>query len=150
MIDKSVKLSELEVGPHFITVYGTPRSSMFSLARNFYKDLRRSRKDIFKFQQKDLAHEPNDPNVYHPYGQPDQLGKKHITHFHVRFPGGPLTEDLNYIIDTLKKFVSFPGDIVMSEVSDYDKEGIGYPTQGDMDYFDYIEFLRKGEWKCPR
>jgi len=147
MRDREIKLSELELGPHFITVFGTPRPNMLNLAKTFYQELKRSRKDIFKFQQKNLAHEPNDPNVYHPYGQPKETGKEYTTHFHIRFPGGPSEEDVTYVINTLSKFISMSDKVRTYKLLSDDKDGIGYPLQEDREYFDYIEFLRKGDWK---
>ncbi len=64
-------ISEIELGPHFITVW--LRTSPVQLAEKMYYDFCTAYPDLADIQQDRFGHEPNDPNVYHPYGEPNEV-----------------------------------------------------------------------------
>ena len=145
--DRILFISEIEIGPHFLTVYGFPNSNILKLGETMYHYIKRYKKDIFNLQQDRLSHIINDPNVFHPYGQPDEIGKKDIRHFHIKYGYRPIQEDVNEIIGICEKYANLRDDIVITDLLDFDKNNIGYPEiPMDMDYLDWVNYLREGTW----
>lgn len=140
-----MKAFEIEIGYHYLTVFMTDRRDVLLAGREMYAYINRRWKGIAPLQQKDLAHEPNDPNVYHPWGQPDELGKDYPFHFHVRLGKEPTDSDLEKLKEALMFIKVDIKDANVTSIRQYE-EGRTYPSiEGD--YFEWIVQMRTGEWK---
>ena len=135
-------ISEIELGPHFITVW--LKTSPVQLAEKMYYDFCAEHPDLALIQQDRFGHEPNDPNVYHPYGEPNEVRPEGPwKHFHVRYgyePGAgdimSLTRLLNKHANTSEAGITLLTDRVVREFS--------YPEIPDNheDYLAMIDGLR--------
>lgn len=132
-----VQLSEIEVGPHFITVYGTGGTEINQLAEKMYHAFMRKRPELKAIQQKSLAHEKDDPKVYHPLGQPNELGKRFSRHFHIRYGYMPTEQDVQEIKALLKKFCRY-GELDHTALKDPD-----YPEMNWDNHTEYLNWIEK-------
>lgn len=140
------RIVEIEMGPHFLTLYGDDRKWTIGIAREVYNKYIRKYPQNADIQQKNFTHEANDPNVYHPYGQPNELGREHYTHFHIRFDREPTEDDVDEIIDFLDNIgIPMKSPVLITRLEDLNPLHAEYPQRRDgEDYLSYIERLRKG------
>ncbi len=147
-----VKIHEIEVGPHFLTVYGLPyREFQIELAPKVYKAFLKKRPALKDIQQQDFTHRPNDPNCYHPYGEPVKF-RKAFRHFHMRYGYSPSNSDVGEVIEMLVAFphVSLHEEFKVTRLEDNrtdEHKDLSYPSMEGMTYEQYISMLRKGDWR---
>ena len=142
LLFRELVLSEVELGPHFITVYGKDRRWMLELARVMYTAVRRTCPDIAAIQQPELAHEPHDPRVYHTLGQPVELGKRFRWHFHIRYGRKPVEVDRELVVMMLSKFCKI-GELEYTVLDDPN-----YPTmdfKNDEEYLVWLDKIRNND-----
>ena len=94
------KVTELEIGHQFITVYGTPHSGLLQVGTNLWHHLRTPYREL---NRQNMRHIQGDPMIYHPYGNPIELGRDPYQHFHIITPGEPTREDLSNSVQLLIK-----------------------------------------------
>ena len=101
------EIVEIEIGPHFLTFYGGPRTEFLQFSRSLRPLFDEIRPELAKIQQKDFAHQPKDPRVYHPYGhpieyeRPGRILKERSTHFHIRYGYRPVMDDITQAIELI-------------------------------------------------
>ena len=135
-------ISEIELGPHFITVW--LKTSPVQLAEKMYHDFCAQHPDLASIQQDRFGHEPNDPNVYHPYGEPNEVRPEGpFKHFHIRYGYLPVTGDIMSLRRLLNKHAcTYDADITFLE--DRKVREFSYPAIPDNheDYLTMIDELR--------
>lgn len=139
-------ITRLEIGPHFVTVYGYPFYDLMNVARRAYSMFLKWRPDLEYIQQENFNHEKDDPNVYHPYGEPDTFFKDY-RHFHIRYGSKPTEEDIQLLWKLLARYKAYPTeDLEICQLGDYRVREFDYPLPPDnlSEYLDYIDKLRMG------
>ncbi len=146
--DTELEVSEIEMGTHFITVFGSPSMNILELGFKMDKFIKKEWKEIETFQEDRLRHMPGDPNVYHPYGGPDILDKKHHRHFHIRLGRKPTEADLEKVKLGLRLYIINLSKVKVTYIKQYDTDGLGYPPipKDKEKYLEWIDWLRTGEW----
>jgi hypothetical protein len=142
-----MKLTEIEIGPHFITLYSPQYREMLVASEKMYTWFLQSKPELAEIQQQNFIHEPNDPNVYHPFGEPNAF-RKGFRHFHIRYGRSVEQSDVDFILNNLDKGSIIKDDLIISNLEDNklpEFETKEYPVlQGN--YLEYIEELRTGRW----
>ena len=142
-------LHELEIGPHFITLYSTQYREMLESAEQLYSWFAEVKPEIADIQQYKFEHELNDPNVYHPFGAPNSF-RKAFRHFHIRYGRAVADEDVQFILDNLNEghISLLHKEFKITKLHHFklpEFKHLQYPPiEGP--YLSYIENLRKGEW----
>ena len=133
---------EVEIGPHFLTFYTKQLNEMLRDGVELYKLLP---KELQRINPQGLLHVNNDPNMYHPFGEPNNW-RPWFRHFHIRYGRNPTEQDIEDIKDI--GFLKFNDPLIISNLSDQrlpEFEAIEYPDV-EKDYNEYIKKLRSGEW----
>ena len=136
------EITEIELGPHFITVW--LRTSPVQLAEKMYYDFCAKHPDLASIQQDRFGHEPNDPNVYHPYGEPNEVRPEGPwKHFHVRYGYKPLADEVTDLVKLLNKHAN-TSDTRLVRLEDRKVKDFSYPEIPDNheDYLTMIDELR--------
>ena len=145
-------LHELEIGPHFITFYIKPKvfQELPDIGAEAYKKFLIAYPDLAEIQQKDFLHEENDPNVYHPFGEPNHF-REAFRHFHIRFGRTPLGSEVAEALELVKscsKLTTAPefktSALTNNRLPEF--KGIPYPKISGREYLKYIALLRTGDW----
>lgn len=143
-----VDIKEIEVGPHFLTIYGEERVDLFELAKRFKTRFEELRPELADIQQKDLAHERYDPRVYHPYGHPTAIPKQnrplHDTHvhFHIRYAYRPTENDIEQVKDILKELKALSVDTAkLTNLEDQKAYDWNYPEIPEGSHADYLAWI---------
>jgi len=143
-----LKFEELEIGPHFITLYTRQLDPMLKYAKKIYNEFITDFPEEKEIQQQDFLHEPNDPNVYHPFGIPNNF-RKAYRHFHIRTPN---FTDISWVLKRLERDGVKAEDFKTTYLENNRDEkfkDLKYPIYkglNDNDYLNYIEELRTGKW----
>lgn len=93
-----VSISELEVGPYHITIWGNPREPLRQLGTELYKLLPDNLKYI---NSKDL--DSHAVYVFHPLGEPDVLQREPFRHLHILTREPATMRDAQRILDIMVK-----------------------------------------------
>lgn len=141
-------VQEVEIGPHFLTIYSKQLPEMIEAAKELHKWFLTAKPELASIQQDEFVHEPNDPNVYHPFGEPNNF-RTGFRHFHIRYGKEPTQADIDLIINRMKETGNdIAQDIPVTRLVDNRLpkfQDIVYPSiEGD--YLEYIDTLRTGEW----
>ena len=138
-------IEEIEIGPHFLTFYSKDRSGLIQGLPELYRKFMRAPdfEALKSVQQQGFAHVTNDPNVYHPYGDPKDF-REAFSHFHIRTieqPSEQLIEALRAFI--AKNNVTFKDDLLISRLEDNNPNQLTYPPrlEGE-EYLTYIDRLK--------
>ena len=150
--DQELEIFEIEEGSHFVTMYGLPFQNLLAFASEMYHYWIRRHPETAQFQQKHFAHQVNDPNVYHPFGNPRQWRPKSFRHFHIRFGRKTTSEDIQEVKDFIEKYAPKSKNIQITNLEDkkLDKyAGLCYPSvpTDPNCYLQWIETLRTGAWR---
>lgn len=144
-----VPIDELEIGPHFITFYSKKLPELLEAAKECRKLFDQKYPKLAKYQQENFEHEPNDPNVYHPFADPGRT-KKSFRHFHVRYGYRPSDDEIKEIMDLFSKYLEYTDIFKITNLED-DKEekykNLEYPKIPRRGYLKWIDQLRTGEWR---
>jgi hypothetical protein len=139
---------EVEIAPHFLTIYSKQLPEMLESAKTLYRQFIIAKPELASIQQLNFVHEENDPNVYHPFGEPNHF-REGFRHFHIRYGYRPSTKDVNYILACMAE----NGDTQIEKMKTTDLEDNRLPKFKDVayppiegDYLEYIDTLRTGEW----
>lgn len=139
-----VALKELEIGPHFITLYLDEFYEMEKVKRKVYNAFAEEFPFEAKFQQPYFNHTPNDDRIYHPYGSPSSLGHSYPRHFHIRSMVVPSVEFREKVVKLLEKCGCQVGEYKVSYLmTNGAKEGDHrvYPLVDTTTVKDYIKSL---------
>ena len=152
-----VQIAEIEVGPHFLTFYGSERKELLQFAREYESEFKKLRPELKDIQQKDLAHEPYDPRVYHPYGHPTPFPKGNrpihdpSNHFHIRYGYRPTQADIEQVMEDMNRYAKrniFVSDLRITNLEDQIGVEFSYPEIPDNheDYLQMIEDIRNNKY----
>lgn len=98
-----MRIDEIEIGHHFLTIWGYPLQELKEMAKVVYTQLPEC---IQCINPPTLWH--HQPSMYHPYGTGPDIGRKHFKHFHILFPNLPSTKDVNMVRDIIKPYANGP------------------------------------------
>lgn len=143
-------VTEIEVGPHFLTIYGhSYREVCFELAEEVYKIFVRLRPELMDIQQQKFSHEAGDVSVYHPFGGPINF-RKYFRHFHIRYGYKPNIEDITQIMEIVEELTRSKEYLISFLETNRmgGSENLQYPEPPEDrgEYLKYIEILRAGKW----
>lgn len=143
MIDAQIK--EIEVGPHFLTVYSKKLTELLELAEKLYLMFLRFKPELADIQQVNFKHEPNDPNVYHPYGEPNHF-RDHFRHFHIRYGYRPKVKEIAEVLDLLDNLTDTSQIVITAletnRLPEYTNWKYPEPPQDHIEYLKWIEEIR--------
>lgn len=132
--------TELEIGPHFITLYTSKYREMLEIASKYQPIFCKKYPELSRYQQKEFKHEPNDPRVYHRFGEPNIIRPGSFRHFHIRTVEEPDQELINTVIKDLKL-----GSIKITRFMDNYPDDEYPERRVKEDYLDYIQRLKDGK-----
>lgn len=138
---------ELEIGPHFITVYCGPLPDIGEFSSWLHGEFIQLRPELASIQQDGFAHEENDPKVYHPYGQPIEF-RQNFRHFHVRYGGCVKPKDVIQLKDLMaKRLGRYVQDTVVTLLENNKSNDFDYPEPPQpFEPERYLKYIR--DLKC--
>lgn len=117
-----LKISNIEMGHQFLTLYGAPHGELLRLGREITPKLPSS---IRGLQRKSQVHIKDDPLIFHPYGDPEELNYDTPKHFHIIYDRGLSGSDVDAIRGLLEKMgVPDAPNIPLTDLSDNILEGV--------------------------
>jgi hypothetical protein len=113
---KEFEIKEIEFGHQFLTVYGAPHSALLYIGTLLQA---RMKSPLRELNRKALRHIAGDPMIFHPYGDPDELGREHGKHFHVIYPYKPQVRDALHLIEDIRSLgCEVPNIVKFSKLED--------------------------------
>lgn len=146
-----VTLTDIEIGPHYLTVWGHKHANLLKLAEWAYPEFLKLREDLSQIQQFKFRHESEDPNVYHRLARPRDIKPEGpYSHFHVRYGYRPTLKDVAELRGLLGRCRDPQVDRSVSprvwQTESRNHTGATYPEIRNAEqYEDYIHRLRIGK-----
>lgn len=134
---------EIEIGPHFLTFYTKDYQKMLEDGEILYTQLNAYLQII---NPKSLVHQDNDPNIYHPFGEPNNF-RPYYRHFHIRYGRKPTIKDIRMVLRL--NLLNMADGYKISNLEDNKDskfQKLEYPVVDEENYLEYLQMLRKGDW----
>lgn len=93
---KDIKVSSIQVGVNFITLYFNTVKDKNEYSSKLYNSFKNNF-EYFNIQRRGFAHQPGDVPQFHKEGCPMELGKNDWHHFHIIYPDKIKKKDWDFL-----------------------------------------------------